>query len=83
MYIIQDFCHGGGGLACYQAFLKCCFLTIQNHSWTTKTCFAFVLDCLWFISSILDDLESYYMYVCMYVYVSSQLKNVQLILQKT
>ena len=56
-------------------FSNVVFLTIQNYSWTTKTCFAFVLDCLWFISSILDDLESYYMYVCMYVYVSSQCRS--------
>ena len=52
-------------------FSNVVFLTIHNYSWTTKTCFAFVLDCLWFISSILVDLESYYMYV----YVSSQCRS--------
>ena len=32
------------------------FLTIQNHSWTPKTCFAYGLDCLLFIWGIFKGL---------------------------
>ena len=43
-------------------------IVFQNLSWTPKTCFAFSLDCLLFISSILDDFESNHMFI----YVASQ-----------
>ena len=43
-------------------------IVFQNLSWTPKTCFAFSLDCLLFISSILDDFESN----PMFIYVASQ-----------
>ena len=37
-------------------------LTIQNHSWTPKTCYSYGLDCLMFIASISDDFESYHFF---------------------
>ena len=49
---------GGGGVLTAIVF--------QNLSWTPKTCFAFSLDCLLFISSILDDFDP------MFIYVASQ-----------
>ena len=39
-------------------------IVFQNLSWTPKTCFAFSLDCLLFISSILDDVE---IILCLYM----------------
>ena len=51
---------GGGGVLPAIVF--------HNLSWTPKTCFAFSLDCLLFISSILDDFESN----PMFIYVASQ-----------
>ena len=51
---------GGGGVLPAIVF--------QNLSWTPKTCFAFSLDWLLFISSKLDDFESN----PMFIYVASQ-----------
>ena len=42
--------HPGSGFQKNVKFISSAiFLTIQNHSWTPKTCFDFGLDCLLFM----------------------------------
>ena len=64
---------GGGGVLPAIVF--------QNLSWTPKTCFAFSLDCLLFISSILDDFESNPMFI--YVGSSLNMSNIDILFPQT
>ena len=57
--IFKNFPFGGQG--CHRFFFfKYCFFNHSDRSCTTETCVSFGLNCLLFISCILDDFESFY-----------------------
>ena len=56
---LRIFHSGGRGLTGFFSF-KYCFFNHSDRSCTTETCVSFGLNCLLFISCILDDFESFY-----------------------